>query len=283
MKNEQIIALKKTANNARRLIVKMLTCAQSGHPGGSLSCIDILTVLYFHVMKHDSKNPDWKERDRFHLSKGHGCPALYSTLHLSGYFAEEELWNLRKLGALLQGHTDRKVPGIDVGSGSLGQGLSVAMGMAIAARLDKNDCRVYCLMGDGESQEGNIWEAAMAAVHFKLDNLCAVTDHNGLQIDGQTKDVMSLEPIADKWRAFGWNVIECDGHDVNALIEAFDKAKTVKGKPTMIVADTVKGKGISFMEHVVNFHGVAPCKDECQIALDDLQKIDDSLEEEENK
>jgi len=252
----------------------MLAKAKSGHTGGSLSSTEIITCLYFEVLKHDPKNPQWPDRDRFHLSKGHCCPALYAALALSGYFPLKELDNLRKLGSLLQGHPDRRTPGIEVASGSLGQGLSVSLGMALAAKIDLKNYRVYCLMGDGESQEGNIWEAAMAAAHFKLDNLCGIVDYNHFQIDGRTEEIMNLEPLMNKWESFGWHVIQCDGHNVEELLEAFAEAKTVKLKPTVIIAHTVKGKGISFMEHVVDFHGRSPTEKEKEIALRELEEIE---------
>lgn len=252
----------------------MLAKAGSGHPGGSLSSTDIIACLYFEVMRHNPKEPKWQDRDRFHLSKGHCCPAVYAVLALCGYISKEELWTLRKLGSVLQGHPDKRTPGIEVASGSLGQGLSVALGMALAGRMDNRSYRVYCLMGDGELQEGNIWEAAMAAAHFKLDNLCAIVDYNHFQIDGKTEDIMNLEPLLNKWEAFGWHVIQCDGHNIEKLLNAFEKAKTVKLKPTVIIADTVKGKGVSFMEHVVDFHGRAPTEKEREIALKELEEIE---------
>ena len=267
----KIKLLRKRANQIRKLVIEMLAAAGSGHPGGSLSAADIIACLYFGVLRYDSENPSWPDRDRFHLSKGHACPALYAALALAGYFNTEELWKLRKFGALLQGHSDRRVPGIDVGSGSLGQGLSVALGMALAGKIDKKDYRVYCIMGDGELQEGNIWEAAMASSHFKLDNLCAIIDYNRFQIDGMVDEIMNIEPLNDKWKAFGWNVIECDGHNMRELLESFDAAKRNKGKPTMIIAHTVKGKGVSFMEGVVDFHGRAPTEEEREIALRELE------------
>lgn len=266
--------LKDKANQMRKLIIEMLAEAASGHPGGSLSATEIISCLYFEVLNHDSKKPEWSERDRFHLSKGHCCPALYAALALSGYFSKQELNNLRKIGSILQGHPDRRTPGIEVASGSLGQGLSVSLGMALAARLDKKTWRSYCLMGDGEIQEGNVWEAAMAAAHFKLDNLCAIIDYNSFQIDGRTEDVMGLEPLVNKWESFGWHVIESDGHNIEELLQAFKKAKAVKLKPTVIIAQTVKGKGVSFMEHVVDFHGRAPNQKERDIALKELEDIE---------
>lgn len=271
---KKINLLKNKANSIRKLIIKMLAEAKSGHPGGSLSSTEIITCLYFEVMRHDSKKPNWVQRDRFHLSKGHCCPVVYSGLALSGYFSIDELMNLRKLGCLLQGHPDRNIPGIEVASGSLGQGLSVASGMSLAGKIDKQDYRVYCLMGDGELQEGNIWEAAMSAAHFKLDNLCGIIDYNHFQIDGRIEEIMDLAPLADKWRSFGWHVIQCDGHSIEELLKAFEEAKTIKQKPTVIIANTVKGKGVSFMEHVVDFHGRAPTKEEEAIALGELEKND---------
>lgn len=270
---QRIKNIKNKANEMRKLIIEMLARAKSGHPGGSLSSTEIIACLYFDILRHDPKNPDWPQRDKFHLSKGHCCPALYAALVLSGYVSREELWSLRRLGAMLQGHSDRRVPGIEMGSGSLGQGLSVALGMALAAKLDKINSRVYCLMGDGENQEGNIWEAAMAAAHFKLDNLCGIVDYNHFQIDGRTDDIMNLEPLNKKWESFGWHVVQCDGHNVQELLDGFGEAKTVKKKPTILIAHTVKGKGISFMEHVVDFHGRAPTEKEKEIGLKELEEI----------
>jgi len=276
--------LKNKANEMRKLIVEMLAKAGSGHPGGSLSSTDIIACLYFEIMKHDPKNPAWPDRDRFHLSKGHCCPALYAALSLSGYFSQDALWTLRKFNSMLQGHPDKRVPGVEIASGSLGQGLSVALGMALSAKVDKKGYRVYCLMGDGEIQEGNIWEAAMAAAHFKADNLCGIIDYNHFQIDGRTDDIMNLEPLLNKWEAFGWHAISCDGHNIKELLEAFRIANSVKLKPTVIIAHTVKGKGVSFMEHVVDFHGRAPTEKEREIALKELGEIENvekEIEEEE--
>jgi transketolase len=267
---QKVKLLKNKANQMRRLIIEMLAESSSGHPGGSLSSTDIIACLFFSVMKHDPKDKEWGERDRFHLSKGHCCPAVYAALSMCGYFPKKELYSLRKCGAMLQGHPDRHTPGVEVGSGSLGQGLSVSLGMALAAKMDKKDWRVYCLLGDGELQEGNIWEAAMAAAHYKTDNLCAIVDCNGFQIDGSTHDVMNLEPIVDKWEAFGWHVEQCDGHDIEKLLSAFGRAGKVKQKPTVIIARTVKGKGVSFMENMVDFHGRAPTQQEKDIALKEL-------------
>jgi transketolase len=265
-----INALETQARVIRRLIIEMLGKAGSGHPGGSLSSTDLITALYFSVLRHKPQEPAWPGRDRFHLSKGHCCPLLYAVLAERGYFPKEKLFTLRKLGSLLQGHPDRRTPGIEVASGSLGQGLSVALGMSLAGKMDDKDYRVYCLMGDGEIQEGNVWEAAMAASHYKCDNLCAMIDYNGFQIDGKTCSIMNLEPLSAKWQAFGWHTIEINGHAMKEILAAYDEAKTVKGKPTIIIARTVKGKGVSFMENVCEFHGRAPTKDETEQALKEL-------------
>jgi len=268
--DRQIKELEEKARKIRRLIVQMIAKAGSGHPGGSLSATDLITALYFSVLRHNPKKPQDPERDRFHMSKGHCCPLWYAVLAENGYFPEEKLWTLRQLGSMLQGHPDRRTPGVDVASGSLGQGLSVALGMSLAGRMDKKDYRVYCLVGDGESQEGNIWEAAMAAGHYKCDNLCAMLDHNGFQIDGKTCEVMNLEPVAEKWRAFGWHTIEINGHDMRQVLSAYEEARNTKGKPSIIIAKTVKGKGVSFMENVCDFHGRAPTKEETEQALKEL-------------
>jgi len=266
----KIEELREKARIIRRSIVQMLAEAGSGHPGGSLSSADLITALFFAVLRHDPKQPQWPQRDRFHLSKGHCCPLLYAVLAERGFFPKERLLTLRRLGSMLQGHPDRRTPGVDVASGSLGQGLSVAIGMSLAGRLDKRDYRVYVLMGDGEIQEGNIWEAAMAASHFQCDTLCAILDYNKFQIDGRTCDVMNLEPLVAKWQAFGWHTIEIDGHDMGQILDAYEQAKTVKGKPSIIIAHTVKGKGVSFMENVCDFHGRAPTKQELEKALKEL-------------
>ena len=272
-KRPDIEKLKEVAKNVRIDIMKMLTEAGSGHPGGSLSSVEILVSLYFYKLRHDPKNPHWPGRDRFILSKGHVCPALYTTLAFCGYLPKEELMTLRKLGSRLQGHSKKdSPPGIEISSGSLGQGLSISNGMALAARLDKKDYRVYCLMGDGETHEGQIWEAAMTAAHYKLDNICAIVDYNKLCIDGRVEDVMSLEPIAGKWQSFGFNVIEVeDGHDLGKLMDALDTAEKVKGKPSVILAHTIKGKGVSFAENKCEWHGVAPNKEQLKKALEELE------------
>ncbi len=271
MAADKIKELEGKAKEIRRSIISMLAKAGSGHPGGSLSATDLITALYFSVLQHNPKDPTWPERDRFHLSKGHCCPLWYAVLAEAGYFPKEKLFTLRQLGSLLQGHPDKRTPGVEVASGSLGQGLSVALGMSLAAKIDKKDWRVYVLMGDGEIQEGNIWEAAMAAAHYKCDNLCAILDYNGFQIDGRTCDIMNLEPIVSKWQAFGWYVIEIDGHKMAEILSAYKKAQETSGKPSIIIAHTIKGKGVSFMENVVDFHGRAPTKEETQKALEELQ------------
>jgi transketolase len=259
------------ATEARRWIVRMTHEAGSGHPGGSLSSIDALVTLYFKVMRHDPSDPSWPDRDRLVLSKGHGAPALYTALAMSCYFPTDELLTLRKLGSRLQGHPSmNKTPGIDISTGSLGQGLSLAIGMALGARLDRKDYRTFCILGDGEIQEGQVWEAAMAASHYKIDNLCAILDRNKLQIDGPTEKVMSIEPVKPKFDAFGWHTIEINGHDFKDLLRAFHEAQMTKGKPTIIIANTIKGKGVSFMEGSVKFHGKTPNKDELAIALKEL-------------
>lgn len=264
--------LEEKARQIRIEIVKMLANAGSGHTGGSLSAADIVTVLYFYKMKHDPRNPQWKQRDRFILSKGHAAPLLYAALALSGYFDTSLLSSLRKLGSPLQGHPCCKnLPGVEVSTGSLGQGLSVACGMALGLRLSEINSRVYCLLGDGEIQEGQIWEAAMTASHYKIDNLCAIVDHNNLQIDGRCSDVMNIKPIEDKFIAFGWNVFTIDGHNIGEIVDAFDEAEKIKGKPTIIIANTVKGKGVSIFEGKVQYHGVAPTQKELEIALKELK------------
>jgi transketolase len=263
--------LEEKAKILRIEILKMLTEAGSGHTGGSLSAADIVTALYFYKMRHNPKDPKWKERDRFILSKGHAAPLLYAALALSGYFDKQLLKTLRKLGSPLQGHPCSKtLPGVEISTGSLGQGLSIANGIAMGLKLNRLSSRVYCLLGDGEIQEGQIWEAAMTAAHYRLDNLCAIIDNNGLQIDGQCSDVMSIEPIVNKWEAFGWHVIDINGHDMKAILGAFDEAERVKLKPTMIVARTVKGKGVSFFEGKVQYHGIAPTREELEKALKEL-------------
>lgn len=263
--------LKKIANDIRIDVIRQVSKAQSGHPGGSLGCADILTVLYFNVMDITPENAIGISRDRFVLSKGHASPALYAVLAAKGIIPHEELKTFRQLNSRLQGHPNMNmVPGVDMSTGSLGQGLSAANGMALANRLDGNSHRIYALLGDGEVEEGQVWEAAMAAGHYKLDNLCAVVDVNNLQIDGTTDEVIGPNPIAPKFAAFGWHVIEIDGHDYEAIEKAFAEAATVKGRPTAIIASTVKGKGVSFMENNVEWHGKAPGGDLIRVALNDL-------------
>jgi transketolase len=271
--DDKLRDLKDRARRMRIDILKMLHGCGSGHTGGSLSSTDIMAALYFSKMKYDPKRPDWEGRDHFILSKGHAAPVLYTTLAHAGFFETAELCTLRKLGSRLQGHPDSKyLPGVEISTGSLGQGLSVACGIALARRLDKAPNRVYALLGDGELQEGQIWEAAMTAAHYKLDNLCALIDNNGLQIDGPVAKVMGVEPITDKWRAFGWEVMDIDGHDMAQILSALDRAETVKGKPTAIVCRTVKGKGSTCFEGKVEFHGTTPSKEELAIALKELDE-----------
>ncbi|MFA5524412.1 MAG: transketolase [Tissierellales bacterium] len=262
---------KETANILRKDIIRMVHEAKSGHPGGSLSACEIFTALYFKEMRIDPSNPNWEDRDRFVLSKGHATPVLYATLSERGFFPKEELMKFRKIDSMLQGHPDMKgIPGVDMSTGSLGQGLAAANGMALSAKLDKKDFRVYALIGDGEIQEGIIWEAVMLAAHYKLDNLTVFLDHNGLQIDGHNEDVMNVDPIDKKFEAFGWNVLAIDGHDFEQIFDALAKSKTIKGKPTLIIAKTIKGKGISFMENQANWHGTAPNAEQAQKAFAEL-------------
>jgi transketolase len=262
--------LKGIALEVRRDILNMTSEAQSGHPGGSLSAVEILTSLYYRVLRHDPSNPPWLERDRFILSKAHACPVLYAMLTHCGYFPREELWSFRQIDSLLQGHAHIMTPGVEMSGGSLGQGLSFGVGTALAARLDGRESRVYVLLGDGECDEGQVWEAAMAAPHYNLDNLVTIVDRNRIQNDRFTSEVMVLEPLADKWRAFRWHTIEIDGHSFPQVLEALEEAKTVKGKPTAIIAATVKGKGVSFMENNPEFHGKAANKEQLEQALKEL-------------
>lgn len=261
------------ANLIRRDIIKMLAQAGSGHTGGSLSAADIVASLYFWAMNVDPANPAWEERDRFVLSKGHAAPVLYAALAERGYFPLEWLDSLRKLGSPLQGHPDRlKVPGVEASTGSLGQGISWAVGMALAGKMDQKNYRVYALLGDGELEEGMVWEASMAASQYRLDNLLAFVDYNGLQIDGRLADVMSPEPVPDKFKAFGWEVIEINGHQIVEIMQAINRAQEIKGRPTVIVAHTIKGKGCSFMEDRAEWHGVAPKPEEAERAIMELNK-----------
>lgn len=271
MKITEVSELEKIANEIRTGIVEAVYAGKSGHPGGALSCADILTVLYFNQMNIDPSKPHSNARDRFVLSKGHASPALYSTLAQRGYFEKKELTTFRGIESILQGHPDMKhIPGVDMSTGSLGQGLSAANGMAIASKLNQDGNRVYCLVGDGEIEEGQIWEAAMSASHYKLDNICVIVDNNNLQIDGTIEEVMSSYPIDAKFESFGFHVINVDGHSMPELINAFNKAKTIKGKPTAIIAKTIKGKGVSFMENQVGWHGKAPNEEEYNIAIKEL-------------
>ena len=263
--------LKNVAKKIRVNILHMLTQAGSGHTGGSLSAADVAVAIYFSKMSFNPDNPKWEGRDRFILSKGHAAPLLYAIMAEAGYFPMETINNLRKIESPLQGHPCCKhMPGIEVSTGSLGQGLSVANGMALGLRLDNNPARVYCIMGDGEIQEGQIWEAAMTSAHYKIDNLCAVVDNNELQIDGPVEEVMGIQPIHDKWEAFGWHVISIDGHDMEEILKALDEAESLKGKPTVIIANTTKGKGVSFFEDKVEYHGVAPSQEEFDKAVKEI-------------
>lgn len=270
--DKQVIRdLEAKAQLIRRDIIKMLAEAGSGHPGGSLSSVEIVTALFFQEMRLKPEDPEWPERDRFILSKGHAAPLLYAALAERGFFPREELLTLRKLGTRLQGHPAKgQLPGVEASTGSLGQGLSMGLGTALAAKLDQRDYRVYVLLGDGECEEGQVWEAAMAAAHYQADNLTAVLDYNGLQIDGAIDQVMSPLPFPEKWQAFGWAVRQVDGHDISELIDAFYWARGVKGQPSMIIAKTVKGKGVSFMEGVAGWHGKAPDAKQAAQALDEI-------------
>ena len=272
VKTLSVSEMQTMAKKLRRHIVTMIGRAGNGHPGGSLSTADILTTLYFKVLRYNPQDPQWQDRDRFILSKGHAAPALYAVLAESGYFPVAELSTLRQLGSRLQGHTDRTLtPGVEMSAGSLGQGLSFGIGTALAGRLDSRQYRVYVLLGDGECNEGQVWEAAISAAHFKLDNLTAIVDRNQQQIDGWTYNIMDTEPFDKKWQAFGWHTIVVDGHDFPQLIEAFQQAQQVKGKPTVIIARTTKGKGISYMENNLDFHGKAPTPEQVAAALKELE------------
>lgn len=260
------------AQNIRIDVIRSLTAAGSGHLGGSLGLADIFTALYFSELRHDAEDPSWEDRDRLILSIGHVTPVHYATLAHAGYFPVEELLSLRKLGSRLQGHPgrDHNLPGLELSAGSLGQGLSVAVGMALTAKHDNKDWRTWCIMGDGELQEGSVWEAAMSAGHYKLNNLTGIVDRNKVQIDGKTEDVMDIEPLKQKWEAFNWNVLECDGHDFDSILDAFEKAKTENRKPTVIIANTHMGKGIKEVEDDYRWHGRAPNKEEAERFIDEL-------------
>ena len=282
MNNQELLELKKNACKVRELIIEGVFNAKSGHPGGSLSAADLFTYLYFKEMNVNPQNPKDPMRDRFVLSKGHCCPGLYAALALKGFFPTEEIKSLRHIGAMLQGHPDMKhTPGVDMSSGSLGQGISAACGMALAGKLDNAPYRVYAMLGDGECEEGQVWEACMFASHHKLDNLCAIVDFNGLQIDGNVNEVAGLEPIDKKFEAFGFEIIKINGNDFEEIETAFNKAKTIKGKPTVIIATTIKGKGVSYMENQVGWHGKAPNADEYKVAMDELNAQLKALEAEE--
>lgn len=271
MKVKDVNELQKYANKIRQGVIKAVYSAKSGHPGGSLSIAEILAVLYFNQMNIDERNPKAKERDRLVLSKGHTSPALYSALALRGFFDVKDLENFRNIKSNLQGHPDMKnIPGVDASTGSLGQGLSIANGMAISSKMDSEGVRVYCICGDGEIEEGQIWEAAMTSAHYKLDNLCLIIDNNNLQIDGKVSEVMNIYPIDEKFRSFGFEVINVDGHNISELISAFEQAKKTKGKPTAIIANTIKGKGVSFMENQAEWHGKAPNEEQYKQAIKEL-------------
>lgn len=269
--DELIKRLNEKAKNFRKELLIMTTRSGSGHASSALSAVDIITALYFHQMRYNPKDPEWEDRDRFVLSKGHGCPVLYVALAEAGYFPKEELATHRKLGSILQGHPDMKTPGVEIPTGSLGQGLSAAVGMALAGKLDDKDYHVYVVLSDGELDEGNVWEAAMAAAHYKLDNITAVVDRNYFQVDGPTEEIMALNPLSDKWRAFGWNVMEIDGHNMREILVSLDEAVKMKGKPTVIIANTIKGKGVSFVEGDNKYHGKALSEEELALALKELK------------
>jgi transketolase len=259
------------AKQMRREVIEMITAAGSGHPGGSLSATEIVVTLFMDVLRHDPSNPKWKDRDRFILSKGHCAPILYAVMAECGYTPKDQLNTLRKLGSIYQGHPDvRFIPALEASTGSLGEGLSLGLGMALAAKLDKSPSRTYVVLGDGEIQEGQVWESAMFGAMHHVDNIVAIVDHNKIQLDGFVADIMSVEPLAEKWRSFGWHVLDIDGHDIPTLQKAFADAAEMKGKPTCIIAETIKGKGVSFMENNPKFHGQAPTKDECALALKEL-------------
>ncbi len=265
--------LEKMAVIIRCDIIDMICTAAAGHPGGSLSAADVVTALYFRVMRIDPERPDWPDRDRFILSKGHACPVWYAALAERGYFDKSHLKTLRQMGSILQGHPDMlKTPGIDMTAGSLGHGLPAGLGMALSGKLQQKNYHVFVVIGDGESQEGSIWEASMAAPNFKLDNLTAILDYNHLQNDYSVDDIMPIHPVVDKWQAFGWHVIEIDGHNMQQVVAALEEAKSHTGAPTMIVANTVKGKGVSYMENVCEWHGKAPCQEEADQALEELRR-----------
>ena len=274
MEHEKIAELKKIANQIREESIIMTHRAQSGHPGGSLSEADILAALYFYKLRVNTKKPGWEDRDRFVLSKGHASPGYYAALAMKGFFPKKELENFRKINSMLQGHPELKTPGVDFAGGSLGQGVCFANGLAIAGKLDKKNYKVYALIGDGESQEGAVWEAAMAAAHHKLDNLVVILDKNQVQETGKTKDVMNIDPVPDKWKAFGFEVFDINGHNMEEIVNTLDKADAVERKPVMIIANTIKGKGVSFMELNYKFHGKAPDDEQFKKAMEELSRND---------
>lgn len=267
-----IKSLQEKAFQFRKEILETLNLAGSGHPGGSLSSVEILISLYFYKVKHRPTDPKWEDRDRVIISKGHITPGVYVTLANAGYFPKEELKRFRKFGSYLQGHVHNKTPGVEFNTGSLGHGLAVSNGLAIGARLLKKNFRVFCLMGDGEIHEGSVWESAMTSAHHKLDNVCAIVDHNQVQENGLVKDIKNIEPLHEKWKSFGWHVCRINGHDFNAVIKALDEAETVKGQPTVIIADTIKGKGVKFMELQASWHGKAPNAEQLKKALEELEQ-----------
>jgi transketolase len=271
-KTSNVAELQAICKSVRRSILEMITSAKSGHPGGSLSAVETVVTLYFDVLRHRPEEPQWSERDRFILSKGHACPVLYSVMAECGYTPKDKLNTFRNLGSIYQGHPDvRFISALEASTGSLGIGLSVALGMGAAARLNGSPSRTYVVLGDGEIQEGQIWEAAMFGAFHKVDNVCAIVDNNKIQLDGWVKDIMPLDPLADKWKSFGWHVIELDGHDIEALQKGFAEAAATKGKPSVILASTIKGKGVSFMENNPKWHGSAPSADDLKKALEELQ------------
>jgi len=268
---QTISQLEQAAKELRRDVIRMLCQAKSGHPGGSLSAADIVAALYFRIMRHDPQNPSWPDRDRFIMSKGHAVPIVYAAMAGTGYFPKEELMTLRKLNSRLQGHPSAKdLPGLEASTGSLGQGLSIGLGMALGTRMDGRESRVYVMLGDGEIEEGQVWEAAMAAVHFKADNLIAILDRNGYQLDGATDEIMNINPVVEKWRAFGWRVLDIDGHAMHQVVHALEASRERTGRPTIIIAHTIKGKGVSYMENNNEFHGKAPSPEEMERALQEL-------------
>ncbi|MCJ7571886.1 MAG: transketolase [Candidatus Thermoplasmatota archaeon] len=279
LSQKELLKLDLIAVRIRKHIIEMLYQAKSGHPGGSLSAVDALVALYFVHMNHNPKKPNDPNRDRFILSKGHAAPALYATLAESGYFNVKELGKLRKINSILQGHpVCTSTPGVEASTGSLGHGLSFSNGVALAGKLDKKDYKVYCMMGDGETEEGQVWEAAAVASHYKLDNITAMIDRNYLQIDGNTEDVLKLESVKERWSSFGWHTIEIEGHNIKKILEALDQADNTKNKPTMIILNTIKGKGVSFMENNVDFHGVPPNQMERNYAMEELTQLEIKLE-----